>query len=42
LDHRPGEETEELQLKMKMLHFREKQQTAADKKCRETPKNEEF
>jgi hypothetical protein len=30
---------------MKMLHFREKQQkwrTAAEKKCRETPKNEEF
>jgi hypothetical protein len=27
---------------MKVLHFREKQQTAAEKKCRETPKNEEF
>jgi hypothetical protein len=26
LDHRPGEETEEFQLKMKILHFREKQQ----------------
>jgi hypothetical protein len=30
---------------MKMLHFRDEQQkwrTAAEKKCRETPKNEEF
>jgi hypothetical protein len=35
----------EFQLKMKILHFREKQQiwrTAAETKCRETPKNEEF